>query len=177
MSFFVSNRNFLSLIVSDLVEPFLFFFLSPSRAISVLFWLLFTLYMFFHPFTLNLCVSLTLKWASYGQHIIGSHFLSILPVFAFTWRIDPYVYVYTMDSFSSVQFSRSVVSDSLQPHESIAARQASLSIANSRSSLKLTSIDLVMPSSHLILCCPLLLLTPIPPSIRGFSNESTLRMR
>ena len=45
-----------------------------------------------------------------------------------------------------------------------------------RSSLKLTSIELVMPSSHLILCCPLLLLPPIPPSIRVFSNESTLRM-
>ena len=59
----------------------------------------------------------------------------------------------------------------------IAARQASLSITNSRSSLKLTSIELVMPSSHLILCHPLLLLPPIPPSIRIFSNESTLRMR
>ena len=59
----------------------------------------------------------------------------------------------------------------------IAARQASLSLTNSRSSLKLTSIELVMPSSHLILCCPLLLLPPILPSIRVFSSESTLRMR
>ena len=59
----------------------------------------------------------------------------------------------------------------------IAARQASLSITNSRSSLKLTSIESVMPSSHLILCHPLLLLPPVPPSIRVFSNESTLRMR
>ena len=59
----------------------------------------------------------------------------------------------------------------------IAARQASLSITISWSSLKLTSVELVMPSSHLILCCPLLLLPPIPPSIRVFSNESTLRMR
>ena len=59
----------------------------------------------------------------------------------------------------------------------IAARQASLSIINSRSSLRLTSIESVMPSSHLILCRPLLLLRPIPPSIRVFSNESTLRMR
>ena len=58
-----------------------------------------------------------------------------------------------------------------------AARQASLSITNSWSSLKLTSIESVMPSSHLILCHPLLLLPPIPPSIRVFSNESTLRMR
>ena len=59
----------------------------------------------------------------------------------------------------------------------IAARQASLPITISRSSLKLTSIESVMPSSHLILCCPLLLLPPSPPSIRVFSNESTLRMR
>ena len=59
----------------------------------------------------------------------------------------------------------------------IAAPQASLSITNSRSSLKLTSIESVMPSSHLILCRPLLLRLPIPPSIRVFSNESTLHMR
>ena len=59
----------------------------------------------------------------------------------------------------------------------IAARQASLSITNSRSSLKLLSIESVMPSSHLILCRPLLLLPPTPPSIRVFSNESTLLMR
>ena len=59
----------------------------------------------------------------------------------------------------------------------IAARQASPSITNSRSSLRLTSIESVMPSSHLILCRPLLLLPLIPPSVRVFSNESTLRMR
>ena len=59
----------------------------------------------------------------------------------------------------------------------IAARQASLSITNSRSSLKLMSIESVMSSSHLILCRPLLLLPPVPPSIRVFPNESTLRMR
>ena len=58
----------------------------------------------------------------------------------------------------------------------IAARQASLSITSSRSSLKLTSIKLVMPSSHLILCRPLLLLPSITPSIRVFSNESALPM-
>ena len=57
------------------------------------------------------------------------------------------------------------------------ARQASLSITISQSSFKLMSIELVMPSSHLIHCHPLLLLPPIPPSIRVFSNESTLRMR
>ena len=74
------------------------------------------------------------------------------------------------------QFSRSVVSDSLQPHESQDARPP-CRITNSQSSLRLTSIESVMPSRHLILCHPLLLLPPIPPSIRVFSNESTLRMR
>ena len=64
------------------------------------------------------------------------------------------------------------MSDSLQPH----ARQVSLSITNSRSSVRLMSIESVMPSSHLILCCPRLL-PLIPPSIRVFSNESTLHMR
>ena len=59
----------------------------------------------------------------------------------------------------------------------ITARQASLSITNSRSSLKVMSIELVMPSSHIILYRPLLLLPPTPPSIRVFPNESTLRMR
>ena len=59
----------------------------------------------------------------------------------------------------------------------ITAGQASLSITISRSSLKLMCIELAMPSSHLILCLPLVLLPPSPPSIRVFSNESTLRMR
>ena len=76
--------------------------------------------------------------------------------------------------FSSVQSLSHV---QLFANPWIAARQASLSITNSRSSLRLTSIESVMPSSHLILCSPLFLLPPIPPSIRVFSNESTLRMR
>ena len=59
----------------------------------------------------------------------------------------------------------------------ITARQASLSITNSWSSPKLMSIESVMPSNHLILCHPLLLLLPIPPSIRVFSNESALCIR
>ena len=58
-----------------------------------------------------------------------------------------------------------------------AARQASLSITNSQSSLKLMPIESVMPSNELILCCPLLLLPSISPSIRVFSNESVLRIR
>ena len=74
---------------------------------------------------------------------------------------------------SSVQFSHSVMSDSLRPREPHAVRQASLSIINSRSLPKLMSIESMMPSNHLILCCPLLLLPSIFPTIRVFSNEST----
>ena len=76
--------------------------------------------------------------------------------------------------FSSVQLLSCIW---LFATPSIAAHQASLSITNSWSTLRLMSIELVMPSSHLILCHPLLLLPPIPPSIRVFSNGSTLRMR
>ena len=75
----------------------------------------------------------------------------------------------------SVQFSRSVVSDSATPWT--VARQASLSITNSWSPLKPMSIESMMPSNPLILCCPLLLLPSIFPSIRVFSNESALRIR
>ena len=80
---------------------------------------------------------------------------------------------------NSVQFSsvQSLSHVRLLAAPWIAARQASLSITNSQSSLRLMSIESVMPSSHLILCCPLLLLPPILPGIRVFSNESTLRMR
>ena len=75
----------------------------------------------------------------------------------------------------SVQFTHSVVSDSGTPWT--AARQASLSITNSLSLLKLVSIELVMPSNHLILCCPLFFLPSIFPSIRVLSNESALCIR
>ena len=76
--------------------------------------------------------------------------------------------------FSSVQTVSRVW---LSPTPWFTARQASLSITNSWSSPKLRSIESVMPSSYLILCRPILLLPPIPPSIRVFSNESTLRMK
>ena len=76
---------------------------------------------------------------------------------------------------NSVQFSHSGVRLFVMPWSS--ARQASLSITNSQSLLKLMSIESVMPYSHLILCRPLLLLPPIPPSIRIFSNESALCIR
>ena len=71
---------------------------------------------------------------------------------------------------SSVQFSHSVVSDSVTPWT--AARQASLSITNSWSPLKPMSVELVMPFNHLILCCPLLFLPRVPPSIRVLTQNN-----
>ena len=88
----------------------------------------------------------------------------------------PYIYLKSVLIFASVQFS----SVQLLSHVQLFVTPwiaASLSITNSLSSLRLTSIESVMPSSHLILCHPLLLLPPIPPSIRVFSNKSTLHMR
>ena len=90
------------------------------------------------------------------------------------WMNELYNSHYWAIQFSSVQ-SLSCVWLFATPW--ITARQASLSITISWSSLRLMSIESVMPSSHLILCCPLPLLPPIPPSIRVFSNESTLCMR
>ena len=85
-----------------------------------------------------------------------------------SWKNTPYLIISSVQSLSHVW---------LFATPWIAARQASLSITNSQSSLKLTSIESVMPSSHLILGRALLLLPPIPPRIRVFSNESTLPMR
>ena len=81
--------------------------------------------------------------------------------------------------FSSVQFSSVQSPSRVRLFVTLwtAAQQATLSITNSWSLLKLMSIESVMPSSHLILCRPRLLLPPIPPSIRVFSNESTLCMK
>ena len=83
-------------------------------------------------------------------------------------NMETYIQIRSDQSFSRVQ---------LFATPWIAARQASLSITNSWSSLRLMSIESVMPSSHLILCRPLFLLPPVPPSMRVFSNESTLHMR
>ena len=95
------------------------------------------------------------------------------------WAVDKHkqqesngVTILRFSHFISVQFSRSVVSDSTTPWT--VARQASLSITSSRSLPKLMSIEAVMPSNHPILCCPLLLLPSIFPSIRIFSNDSAL---
>ena len=85
-----------------------------------------------------------------------------------------YLFLYTLMPISSVQLLSCV---RLFATPWTTTLQALLSITNSLSLLKLMSIESVMPSSHLILCHPILLLPPIPPSIRGFSNESTLRMR
>ena len=91
-----------------------------------------------------------------------------------------YTFFYKMFKVTFISFFSSVQSLSrvqLFATQWIAARQASLSITNSQSSLKLMSIKSVMPPNHLIFCRPLLLLPPIPPSIRVFPNESTLLMR
>ena len=85
---------------------------------------------------------------------------------------SPSSHVTLQPQLRSVQFSSSVMSDSATPWT--VAHQASLSNTNPQSLLKLMSIESVMPSSHLILCCPLLLLPSIFPSIRVFSNESVL---
>ena len=96
--------------------------------------------------------------------------MASIPFFSFYWK--------RMFYFNEkIQFSSVAQSCRLFATPWIAARQASLSITNSRSSLKLLSIESVMPSKHLIFCRPFLLLPPIPPSIRVFPIESTLRMR
>ena len=89
----------------------------------------------------------------------------------YTTRVNPNI------KCQSVQSVQSLSCVQLFATPWIAACHASLSITNSQSSPKLTSIESVTPSSHLVLCCPLLLLPPLPPSIRVFSNELTLRMR
>ena len=99
--------------------------------------------------------------------VLGWHFMR-------TYLWDSHFCISKLLQFSSVQ-SLSRVQLFVTPW--ITACQASLPITNSQSLLKLMSIESLMPSSHLILCCSLLLLTPIPPSIRVFSNESTLPMR
>ena len=81
-----------------------------------------------------------------------------------------------LNCWSSVQFTHSVVFNSLWPHELQHARPPCPS-PTAGIFLKLVSIESVMPSSHLILCCPLLLLPPVPPSIRVSSNESTFHIR
>ena len=103
----------------------------------------------------------------------------IVFIMSITYLVLIYLYNWKLVLFDSVQFSsvQSLSRVQLFVTPWIAACQASLSITISRSSLRLTSIESMMSSSHLILCCPLFLLPPIPPSIRVFSNKSALRMR
>ena len=101
--------------------------------------------------------------------LFGKYVHSLMFVRSF---ICLFIYLLLMAQLSSVAQSCPIFATSWT-----AARQASLSITNSRSLLKLMSIELVMPSSHLILCHPLLLLPSTPPSIRVFSIESVLHIR
>ena len=96
--------------------------------------------------------------------------------FFFFYQLYQKVLGRVIREFSSVQFSLSVVSDSLRPHGQQHTRLPYF-ITNSRSLLKLMSIELVMPSNHLILCYPHLLPPSIFPSSRDFSNESVLHIR
>ena len=88
-----------------------------------------------------------------------------------------FIFVYVVRKYSKFRSVQSLGSVKLFAPPWIAACQASLSITISRISLRLKSIESVMPSSHLILCRPLFLLPPISPTVRVFSNESTLHMR
>ena len=112
----------------------------------------------------------TVKWMNY----LFGKYLPVLLAIVIAKCADTYIYKHILHQSSSVQLLSRVW---LFATPWIAARQASLSITNSLSSPRLTSIESVMPSSHLILWRPLFLLPPIPPSIRVFSNESTLRIR
>ena len=135
------------------------------------------------------CSATTYHWYRWFYYFCLSVFLLALYVVAllflmciclYQWEISFWNFTFSVVAFSfQVQFSsvQSLSCVRLFATPWIAAHQASLSITISRSSLRLTSIESVMPSSRLILGRLLLLLPPIPPSIRVFSNESTLRMR
>ena len=130
------------------------------------------------------------RWINWNLHnTVAMYHLAAMkssmeaPRSKITLSYDPAISLLVYTQKNSKQVPKEIRSDQSLSHVRlfvtpwIPARQASLSITNSRSSLRLTSIESVMPSSHIILCRPLLLLPPIPPSIRVFSNESTLRMR
>ena len=112
----------------------------------------------------------------FPKHFIFK-FLFLLVFYYFNLVSIYYCYILFLTALMKYQSVQSLSRVQLFVTPWIAARQASLSITISQSSLKLTSIASVMPSNHLILCRPLLLLPPSPPSIRVFSNESTLHMR
>ena len=118
-------------------------------------------------------------WSTSFHHALSEKVHSGLPYKQHLYPRRTQSYSLWDRTLTSVQFSsvQSLSHVQLFATPWIAARQASLSITNSRSSLKFTYIESVMSSSHLILCGRLYLLPPIPPSIRDSSNESTLRMR
>ena len=121
--------------------------------------------------SLSPLIAINLFSMSVSYFCFVNKFIHILFCFLdFIYKVYHMILVFLC--LTSVQFSCSVMSDSLRPHESQHARPP-----NSQSLLKLTSFKSVMPSSHLILCRPFLLLPLILPSMRVFSNESTLRMR
>ena len=111
------------------------------------------------------------KWHSFEALAKTSLEMTVETISPFINSLPTYVKYYHFSSVQSLSHVR------LFATPWTAACQASLSIANSRSLLKLMSIESVMPSNHLILCHPLLLLPSIFPSIRVFSNESVLRIR
>ena len=114
---------------------------------------------------LAICISFSVK----SLFIYFANFpIRLFILLLIDWLIK---FLYIISSVQSLSHVR------LFPTPWTAARQSSQSITNSRSSLRLTAIESVMPSSHLILCCPVFLLSAIPPSIRDFSNESTLHMK
>ena len=131
-------------------------------------------YSFYDPFLVNHVTSLNMEFGKDTniEKAVSSTPLDGIWVGNVQFLNKPQIHNW---SFSSVQFSRSVVSDSLLPHEPQHTRPP-LSIINSQSLPKLMSIESVMPSNHLILCYPLLLVPPILPSIRVFTNESVFRI-
>ena len=137
-----------------------------------------------HPWQ-SICLSqhtfpqITEVWKNFQFSVLGRKYqwiriVTALKSICYPWSREEVTGLRFEDQFNSVQLFSHV---RLFVTPWIEAHQASLSITNSWSSLKLTSTESVMPSSHLILCHPPFLLPPIPPSIRVFSNESTLLMR
>ena len=128
---------------------------------------------------MTIAVLISSTWRSCLQFFFFFFISFALKVYHYCYQFSWLALLYSKIVISSVQFqfSRSVVSDSLRTHESQHARPPRPSPTPGVHSDSRASIELVMTSSHLILCHPLLLLPPIPRSIRFFSNESTLCMR
>ena len=175
-------------------QPVLCFPQSGSTSFFNFFFTLKNSYFKWRPITLQYCSGFchTMTWISHGHtcvpHPEPPYHLPLHPIPQGYFSAPA---LSTLSHASNLDWrfvSHIIISDQMRSHQSLScvrlfvtpwiiARQASLSITNSQSLLRLTCIKSVMPSSHLILCRPLLLLPLIPPSIRVFSNESTLCMR